>query len=147
MGPFGQPGATILWLEEYTLTGLSISTLSSPHREARPAKLGAVYVILYVPRGAEPEIFGPFSTFQHALNILRSLAAAAGHQLRAPPSGLMASIDIVIDGEGHRYQLLKVASADQVEIHASVIAELREIADIEMTEGTDLSPPGRLSGY
>jgi hypothetical protein len=106
-----------------------------------------VYVILYVPQGAEPELFGPFSTFQHALNILRSLASAAGYQLQAPPSGLMASIDLLIDGEHHRYQLLKVASADQVEVHASVIGELRDTVDIEMTEGTDLSPPGRLSGY
>lgn len=106
-----------------------------------------MYVILYAPQGAEPEVFGPFSTFQHALNILRSLAAAAGFQLNAPPSGLMASIDLVIDGENHRYQLLKIASSDQVEIHASVIADLRETARIEMGEGSDLSPPGRLSGY
>lgn len=104
-------------------------------------------MILYMPEGAEPEIFGPFSTFQHVLNILRSLAAAAGHQLHAPPSGLNASIDLLIDGERHRYQLIKVASTDQVEIHSSVISELKETAEIEVIEGTDLSPPGRLSGY
>lgn len=107
----------------------------------------AVYVILYMPQGAEPEIFGPFSTFQHAVNILRSLAAAAGHQLQAPPSGLNASIDLLIDGERHRYQLIKMASTDQVEVHSSVIAELKETSEIELAEGTDLSPPGRLSGY
>lgn len=104
-------------------------------------------MILYVPQGAEPEIFGPFSTFQHALNILRSLANAAGHPLHAPPSGTMASIDLLIDGERHRYQLIKVASTDQVEIHSAVIAELKETAEIEVAEVTDLSPPGRLSGY
>ncbi len=106
-----------------------------------------MYVILYMPQGAEPEIFGPFSTFQHAVNILRSLAAAAGHQLHAPPSGLKASIDLIIDGERHRYQLVKMASTDQVEIHSSVIAELKETSEIELGEETDLSPPGKLSGY
>jgi len=106
-----------------------------------------VYVILYVPEGAEPEIFGPFSTFQHAVNILRRLATAAGHQLSAPPSGLMASIDLVIDGERHRYQLLKIGSADQLEIHAAVIEEVRETAEIELTPEGDLSPPGRFSSY
>lgn len=110
-------------------------------------KTGLVYVILYVPSGAEPEIFGPFSTFQQAVNILRSIAGAAGHQLEAPASGLMASIDLLIDGESHRYQLLKLGSADQVQIHASVIEELARTANVELSPEGDISPPGRLSGY
>jgi len=106
-----------------------------------------VYVIVYVPQEAEPEVFGPFSTFQHAVNILRRLAAAAGHALMAPPSGLMASIDVFIDGERHRYQLLKVGSPSQLEIHASVIEEVGETSEIQVTSDGDLSPPGRFSGY
>jgi hypothetical protein len=106
-----------------------------------------VYVIIYVPQGAEPEVFGPFSTFQHAVNILRAIAAAAGFPLQAPPSGLMASIDLLIDGERHRYQLLKVGSPSQLEVHSSVIEELRETAEIELVSDGDLSPPGRFSSY
>lgn len=106
-----------------------------------------MYVILYVPQGAEPEVFGPFSTFPLALNLLRSIAGAAGYQLEAPASGLMASIDLKIDDERHRYQLLKVGSADQLQIHASVIDDLKETAEIDLVPGGDISPPGRLSGY
>lgn len=106
-----------------------------------------VYVIVYVPQGAEPEVFGPFSTFQHAVNLLRAISAAAGHPLSAPPSGLMASIDLLIDGEHHRYQLLKVGSQSQLEIHASVIEEIRETSEISVTSEGDLSPPGRFSSY
>jgi hypothetical protein len=106
-----------------------------------------VYVIVYVPQGAEPEVFGPFSTFQHAVNLLRRISAAAGHALNAPPSGLMASIDLMIEGERHRYQLLKVGSADQLEVHASVIEELRETSEIDVAAEGDLSPPGRFSSY
>lgn len=104
-------------------------------------------MIIYVPQGAEPEVFGPFSTFQHAVNILRRLSAAAGHPLTAPPSGLMASIDLEIDGEHHRYQLLQVASPSQIEIHASVIEEARETSEILVTADGDLAPPGRFSSY
>lgn len=106
-----------------------------------------MYVIIYVPQGAEPEVFGPFSTFQHAVNILRRISAAAGHPLSAPPSGLMASIDLVIEGEHHRYQLLKIGSASQLEIHASVIEEAGETSEIRVTSEGDLSPPGRFSSY
>lgn len=106
-----------------------------------------MYVILYLPEGAEPEVFGPFSTFQHAVNILRSLANAAGHTLHTPPSGLMASIDLIIDGERHRYQLLKMGSTSQIEIHASVIDELKGTTHLEVTDGDGFSPPGRFSGY
>jgi len=106
-----------------------------------------VYVILYLPEGAEPEIFGPFSTFQQAVNLLRSVATAAGHTLSAPPSGLMASVDLLIDGERHRYQLLKVGSTSQLDAHTSIIAELRGTAHLQVHDADDLSPPGRLSGY
>jgi hypothetical protein len=104
-------------------------------------------MILYLPEGAEPEIFGPYSAFQPALNMLRGIAGAVGHTLAAPPSGLMASVEVMIDGERHRYQLLKVGSTSQIEIHASVIKELRESAVVELADDDDLSPPGRFSSY
>lgn len=104
-------------------------------------------MILYLPEGAEPELFGPYSTFQHAVNMLRALAAAAGHTLSAPPSGLMASIDLLIDGERHRYQLLKVGSTSQLEVHASVIEDLRGTAHLQVLDEDDFSPPGRFSSY
>lgn len=106
-----------------------------------------MYVILYLPEGAEPEIFGPLSTFQAAVNLLRTLATATGHILNTPPSGLMASVDLHIDGERHRYQLLKVGSASQLEAHSAIIAELRDTAHLQVRDTDDLSPPGRLSGY
>lgn len=106
-----------------------------------------MYIIVYLPQGAEPEVFGPYSTYQHALNMLRAISAAAGHSLEAPPSGLMASVDVMIDGERHRYQLLKMGSTSQLEIHTSVIMELRETATVEVVGEEDLSPPGRFSSY
>ncbi len=106
-----------------------------------------MYVILYLPSGAEPEIFGPYSAFQHAVNMLRRLATASGHTLNAPPSGLMASIDLLIDGERHRYQLLKMGSTSQLEVHATVIEDMRETSQIELVDEGDLSPPGRFSSY
>lgn len=106
-----------------------------------------MYVILYLPEGAEPEVFGPFSTYQIALSMLRSLAAAAGGSLVAPPSGLMASVDIVIAGDRHRYQLLKVGSTTQLEVHASVIEEMTETAEVRVVDPDELSPPGRFSSY
>lgn len=106
-----------------------------------------MYVIVYAPEGAEPEVFGPFSTFPQAVNLLRVLSGAAGHPLNAPPSGLMASIDLLIDGERHRYQLLKLGSPSQLEVHASVIDEIRETAEIEVVAEGDLAPPGRFSSY
>ncbi len=106
-----------------------------------------MYVILYLPEGAEPEIFGPFSTYQIALNMLRSLAIAAGGSLDAPPSGLMASVDILIAGEKHRYQLIKLASTSQLEVHSAVIQEMSETVEIEVVHPEDLSPPGRFSSY
>ncbi|MGH8952841.1 MAG: hypothetical protein ACRDX9_15665 [Acidimicrobiia bacterium] len=104
-------------------------------------------MIVYVPEGAEPEVFGPFSTFPQALNLLRALSGAAGHPLSAPPSGLMASVDLLIDGERHRYQLLKLGSASQLEIHVSVIDEIRATTPIQVIAEGDLAPPGRFSSY
>lgn len=43
-----------------------------------------MYMVLYLPGGAEPEIFGPYSTFQHAFNMLRMIANAAGATLDSP---------------------------------------------------------------
>jgi hypothetical protein len=106
-----------------------------------------VYVILYLPEGAEPEIFGPLSTFQHAVNMLRTLATATGHMLSTPPAGLMARVDLLIDGERHRYQLLKVGSTSQLEVHAAIIEDLRETAHLQVQDADDLDPPGRFSSY
>ena len=106
-----------------------------------------MYVILYLPEGAEPELFGPFSAYQAALNVLRALAAAAGGTLDAPPSGLMASVDLIIGGDRHRYQLLKMGSTTQLEVHASVIHEMGETADVRVVHPDDLAPPGRFSSY
>jgi hypothetical protein len=104
-------------------------------------------MILYLPEGAEPEVFGPYSTFQQALNMLRALSTAVGHILETPPSGLMAGVTFAIDGERHRYQLLKMASATQLEVHVSVIQDLSETATVEVVDEEGLSPPGPISSY
>lgn len=106
-----------------------------------------VYVILYLPEGAEPEVFGPYSTFQPALNMLRALATAAGHTLEAPPTGLMARVDVMIDDDRHRYQLLQIGSTSQIEVHASVINDLAKTADVKVVDVDHLSPPGPISSY
>jgi hypothetical protein len=103
--------------------------------------------VLYLPQGAEPEAFGPYSTPQSAVNALRRIAAAAGHPLSINPSALMASIDLNIEGERHRYQLLKMASTSQLDVHVTVIDELRHTVEIKVTPGEDLAPPARFSGY
>jgi hypothetical protein len=104
-------------------------------------------IVLYLPQGAEPEAFGPYSTPQLAVNALRRIAAAAGHPLKISRSALMASIDLTIEGERHRYQLLKMASTSQLDVHATVIEELRSSVHITVTPGDDLAPPARFSGY
>lgn len=106
-----------------------------------------MYVILYLPEGAEPELFGPYSTFQHALNMLRLIAKATGQTLETPPAGLMAAVDLLIDGERHRYQLLKMASTSQLEVHASVIEDLAATGAVSVSHEDELSPPGRFSSY
>ena len=106
-----------------------------------------MFVVLYSPQGAEPEVFGPYSTPQAAVNALRRIAAAAGHPLQIGQSALMASIDLTIENERHRYHLLKVASSSQLDVHATVIEELRNTVVISVTPGDDLAPPARFSGY
>lgn len=59
----------------------------------------------------------------------------------------MATVDVLIDGERHRYQLLKTASTTQLDVHASVIRDLTETAVVEIGEEEDLSPPGPISSY
>jgi hypothetical protein len=106
-----------------------------------------MFVVLYLPKAAEPEVFGPYSTPQTAVNALRRIAASAGHALNIGQSALMASIDLTIEGEQHRYQLLKMASSSQLDVHATVIGELRRTVEITITPRDDLAPPTRLSGY
>ncbi len=106
-----------------------------------------MFLILYLPEGAGPEVFGPYSTFQHALNALRTIADAAGHILETPPSGLMAGVTLAIDGELHRYQLLQMAPPTQLEIHAAVIQDLQETGGVEVGAEEEPSPPGPSSNY
>ena len=106
-----------------------------------------MFVVLYSPQGAEPEMFGPYSTPQAAVNALRRIAASAGHPLNIGKSALMASIDLIIEGEHHRYQVLKMASSSQLDVHATVIEELRNSVPIAVKPGEVLAPPARFSGY
>ena len=106
-----------------------------------------MYVLLYLPEAADPEVFGPFDTPQKAVNVLRRISAAAGEQIDVSHSTLMATIDVHIDGERHRYQLLKVGSSYQLGVHAEVIAGLRSSAHVSVEPGPQPPPPSRLSGY
>ncbi|CAN5804279.1 hypothetical protein BH23ACT4_BH23ACT4_12460 [soil metagenome] len=106
-----------------------------------------MFVLLYIPQGADPEVFGVFPTPNAALNILRKISTAAGQHLDASYSDVLATIDVTMDGERHRYQLVKVGSPDQLEAHAYVIEAERESAEISVEHRPDVPPPSRLSGY
>lgn len=106
-----------------------------------------MFVLLYIPQGADPEVFGTFPTPNAALNILRKISTAAGQRINASHSALLATIDVTIDKERHRYQLVKVGSPDQLEAHAYVIELERESAAISVTQRSDVPPPSLLSGY
>jgi len=106
-----------------------------------------MFVVLYSPDQAHPEVFGPFSTIQPAVNAMRRIATAAGHTMELSHSDLMATINIVISGELHRYQLLKIGSATQLEAHAYVIEGERESHHMSVVTRTEPAPPARLSGY
>jgi hypothetical protein len=106
-----------------------------------------MFVVLYSPDHADPEVFGPFTTIQPAVNAMRRIASAAGHPMDLSHSDLLATINIMISGERHRYQLLKIGSATQLEAHAYVIEGERESHHITVDTRTEPAPPARLSGY
>src|SRR5687768_11698800 len=106
-----------------------------------------MYMLLYLPQEADPELFGPFVTPQRAINILRRISDAAGQQIDVSHSTLLATIDVNIDDERHRYQLLKVGSDHQLEVHADIIQDFRTSVHISVESRFALAPPSRLSGY
>lgn len=63
-----------------------------------------MYVILYQPETAPPEVFGPYSNPGAAVNAIRRIAGAAGDSLDISHSALLATIDVLIGDERHRYQ-------------------------------------------
>ena len=106
-----------------------------------------MYVLLYLPELADPEVFGPFPTPQRAVNILRRISEAAGTPIDVSHSALLATIDVKIEGERHRYQLLKIGSPHQLAIHAEVIEAERKSNEISVHSRPELPPPSRLSSY
>lgn len=66
-----------------------------------------MYVVLYLPTDNDPEVFGPFPTSQRAAQVMRRISAAAGKPINVGEDGALATIDIWIDSERNRYQLLK----------------------------------------
>jgi hypothetical protein len=106
-----------------------------------------VYVVLYQPESAEPEVFGPYGTPNAAASALRRIAASAGAQLDVSYSSLLATLDLKIDGERHRYQLLKVASSAQLDVHSEVIEELAAEGAIGIDFRHSEPAPSPLSGY
>ena len=106
-----------------------------------------MYVLLYLPEESDPEVFGAFPTPQRAVNILRRISNAAGKQIDVTHSALLATIDVTIDDERNRYQLLKVGSPDQLAVHADVIEEISGSARISVDTRPEPAKPARLSGY
>lgn len=106
-----------------------------------------VYVILYQAEGADPEVFGPYSTPNVAAGSLRRIATAAGTQLDVTYSALLATLELNIGGERHRYQLVKVASSIQLDVHADIIGEEAASNRIETVYRETDPAPTRLSGY
>jgi hypothetical protein len=106
-----------------------------------------MFVVLYLPDHADPEIFGPFTTIQPAINAMRRISTAAGHAMQLSHSDLMATINVIISGERHRYQLLKIGSPVQLDAHAYVIEGEREAHHITVEDREEVPPPARLSSY
>jgi len=78
---------------------------------------------------------------------MRRIATPAGHRMEHSHSDLMATLNIVISSELHRYQLLQIGSATQLEAHAYVIEGEREFHHITVLTRTQPLAPARLSGY
>jgi hypothetical protein len=104
-----------------------------------------MYVIVYQPEGADIEVFGPFSSPQQAAQAIRALSAAAGQPIDVTYSNVMGTIDVVIDGERHRYQLCKLGSSTQLDIHAEIIGEAAADGAVSVFEQTSPPPPSLLS--
>lgn len=106
-----------------------------------------MFVILYQPQAAPPEVFGPYTTPAAAVNALRRISAAAGEMMDISHSALLATIEVEIAGELHRYQLLKIGSTTQLDIHADVIEAERDAGSVRVQHHTDQPSASRLSGY
>lgn len=102
-----------------------------------------MYVIVYQPQKADPEAFGPFQGPEMATRALRELATQAGVPLSDLGGGPLATADVYVDGERHRYQLVKIGSVLQLEAHGHILRELAEAGE----RGTGDEPPPVLSGY
>ena len=72
---------------------------------------------------------------------------AAGKQIDVSHSALLATIDVTIDDERNRYQLLKIGSPYQLDAHTDVIEDIRASAQISADSRPEPAPPSRLSGY
>lgn len=106
-----------------------------------------MYVVLYQPESGEPEVFGPYATPNAAASALRRIAAAAGAHLDVKYSSLLATLDLKIDGESHRYQLLKVASSAQLDVHSEVVEDLAAEGAVGFDYRQTEPSPSPLSGY
>ncbi len=106
-----------------------------------------MYVILYQAEGAEPEVFGPYATPTQAASALRHITTAAGQPLDVSHSALLATIELDLAGERHRYHLLKVGSTTQLEVHGQVIREVRAEHEASVALRDGQPTPTRLSGY
>lgn len=106
-----------------------------------------MYVILYQPDSGHPEVFGPYATPTIAATAIRRISAAAGDPIDVSHAALLATIDVTLSGERHRYQLLKVASSSQLDAHAHVIQGDREGARVAVELANETPPTTRLSGY
>lgn len=106
-----------------------------------------MFVILYLPEASPPEVFGPYTSPSAAVNALRHIAGAAGDHMDTSFSSLLATIDVMIGDERHRYQLVKVASTSQLDIHADIIREERMAGSVQVSHHEEAPAGSPLSGY
>ena len=106
-----------------------------------------MYVLLYLSENADAEVFGPFPAPQRAIQLLRRISAAAGLQVDISHSNVLATVDISIDGERHRYQLRKLGSPFELDAHAESIEDIGRSDTVSGPSRFDPAPPSVLSGY
>lgn len=99
-----------------------------------------MYIVLYLPEDNDPEVFGPYPTAARAAQSLRRISGAAGAPINVASSGALATIDVWIDGDRNRYQLLQVGSDDQLAIHGDII----ESEAVAGTVTVETPPPRHL---